>query len=217
MQVPSQRPNRRRGCRNTELSEPVHVGHAVTTAWQRGRCRRRRGRPRARLWSRSEEHLANAAPPHPPLYFSEMKPACPQLTRPQRPPPATRTFSRKLLFLAAPARRALAALHARGGPSSWSSAQALSVCGRGWSWPSRFPCSFLTVLARGPHCSSSKSVTGRDRRDARVPSDCGRAGQLQADHQPWRSKSQDASLCSPRPRPNRSHRGLLESPGRRSS
>lgn len=155
---------------------------------------------------------------HPHQCFSETKPACPQLICPQRPLPATLTFSRKLLFLAASARRALAALHARGGPSSWSSAQALSVCGRGWSWPSRFPCSFLTVLAWALHCSSSASVTGRDKKGAAgVPSDCSRSGQLQAEHQLWRSKSQNASLCSQRPSPNRSCRGLLESPGRRSS
>ena len=76
------------------------------------------------------------------------------------------TFSRKLLFLAALAKRALAALHTRGVPSSWSSAQALNVWGRGWSWPSRFPCSFPTVLAWPTHCSSSKSVTKRDRKKA---------------------------------------------------
>lgn len=108
-----------------------------------------------------------------PLYFSEktyfpkthMWPGgCPF-------PSSRHTFSRKLLFLAAPARRVLAALHTRGVPSSWSSAQAFNVWGRGWSWPSRFPCSFLTALPCPAHCSSSTSVTGREKW-ARGPSDC---------------------------------------------
>ena len=174
-----------------------------------------------RLWS-CRDHLTNAAPPSPALRFSEMKPTCPRLTGPQRPPAgpqrppaAPRTFSRKLLFLAAPARRALAALQARGGPSSWSSAQALSVCGTGWSWPSRFPCSFLTVLVWALHCSSSASVTGRDRRGqlgspltAAGPGSC----RLNISYGGANPKT-----GPPRPRPNQSRRGLLESPGRRSS
>lgn len=167
-----------------------------------------------RLWS-CRDHRTNAPPPSPTLRFSEMKPTCPRLTGPQRPPAAPRTFSRKLLFLAAPARRALAALQARGGPSSWSSAQALSVCGKGWSWPSRFPCSFLTVLVWALHCSSSASVTGRDRRGqlgspltAAGPGSC----RLNISYGGANPKT-----CPPRPRPNRSRRGLLESPGRRSS
>lgn len=104
----------------------------------------------------------------------------PTLTAGRLPPPLIHTFSRKLLCLAALARDALAALHTLGGPSSWSSAQALKVWGRGWSWPSRFPCSFLTALACPVHCSSSTRVTGRDgRSEPGVPCDGGWAVQLQ--------------------------------------
>lgn len=117
-------------------------------------------------------------------------------------PSSCRTFSRKLLFLAALARRALAALHTRGVPSSWSSAQALKVWGRGWSWSSRFPCSFLSVLTCPVHCSSSTSVTGRDGRSGpRVPSDWGWAGQRRSVwplQLPWRGRSQGKPMCPPR-------------------
>lgn len=135
-------------------------------------------------------------------------------------PSSCRTFSRKLLFLAALAREARAALHTFGVPSSWSSAQARNVWGRGWSWPSRLPCSFLTALACPGHCSSSARVTGRDRSGLRVCSACGRALRCRRFgrcRRAWRSSSQSRPVWSPRPSPDWLQRGLLECLGRLSS
>lgn len=125
--------------------------------------------------SPTSKYLAGkAAPSHSGLCVFPRERACSLHLSPvcrAAAPSSHHTFSRKLLFLAALARPALAALHTLGVPSSWSSAQALNVWGRGWSWPSCFfPCSFLIVLACPVHFSSSTSVTRRDRRSGpRVP------------------------------------------------